>query len=335
MTTDTIKPPPDNRRGWPKTPDGTTDWERVFEDPNTGIIPLINSARTTLALRESAVAVISMLYNRKSDLTEAQQMTREMDKRIAAASDVIEARAVIIGALHIIKDRRIALAKKFVAEKKREAARTAESEADSLTPMREAGLSAGAGRKKLVIGAVAAVLVVVAGGSFLLSSDPPDTPEVGSADAAKNEITKEEPAIQPTTTEPPRSPTKPPAAEPAPELNPLDFTVKPIYWTGAAAAGRQKHLYAPTLRATDDKAVRLICLRLPQVVEAVQLRFLSEHPPDRKATAAELDTIGGRTARAINEKFGKPVIDEIRFTPGTGPRRGEPRPVALTRRCGR
>jgi len=171
-------------------------------------------------------------------------------------------------------------------------------------------------------------LLIVAVLWFVLIGDQPVSPDDEIAEAPNNDVDH----LKPPEPAPPK-PKK--AAKPAPPpQDPLEFTVKPIYWTGAAAAGRQKHLYAPTLRATDSTLVRTLCIRLPQVVETIQLQLLSEHPQDHMATPAELKAIGARTTRAINEKLGKSVVAEIRFTVGAGPRKGEPRPVALARRCG-
>jgi hypothetical protein len=50
----------------PLTP-STTDWEALFEDPDSGLIPLISSARSTDALRESSLLTIERLFTRKGD----------------------------------------------------------------------------------------------------------------------------------------------------------------------------------------------------------------------------------------------------------------------------
>ncbi len=50
----------------PLTP-STTDWEALFEAPESGLIPLISSARSTDALRQSSLLTIERLFTRKGD----------------------------------------------------------------------------------------------------------------------------------------------------------------------------------------------------------------------------------------------------------------------------
>jgi len=54
------------------------DWEAFFEDPETGVIALIASARTARALRESALVVVKQLYNRKGDPPEIERFATEL-----------------------------------------------------------------------------------------------------------------------------------------------------------------------------------------------------------------------------------------------------------------
>jgi len=55
-----------------------TDWEAFFEDPETGVIALITSAKTARALRESALVVVKQLYNRKDDPPEIERFATEL-----------------------------------------------------------------------------------------------------------------------------------------------------------------------------------------------------------------------------------------------------------------
>jgi len=63
---------------WPKTPSGAIDWERVFEDPETGLIALARRARSSKALREYMIAIVSRLYVRKDDPREVQQFVDQV-----------------------------------------------------------------------------------------------------------------------------------------------------------------------------------------------------------------------------------------------------------------
>ena len=106
----------------PSTADGTTDWEAVFEDAQTGFIPLIAQAHTPEALKECAALVIRKLFSRKSDLHEVEHFTAELAGIIrdgASDADLETMRADITGLLREIKDERIRLAHEHVARKRK------------------------------------------------------------------------------------------------------------------------------------------------------------------------------------------------------------------------
>jgi len=67
---------------WPKTEAGTIDWEAVFENPETGLIRLISGAKSAGALRDSALAVVKLLYPRKDDPPEIERFTSELQSLI-------------------------------------------------------------------------------------------------------------------------------------------------------------------------------------------------------------------------------------------------------------
>ena len=53
--------------GWPTFKDGTVDWKSVFNDPETGLIVMINNADTPEKLRACYHATINGLFSRKLD----------------------------------------------------------------------------------------------------------------------------------------------------------------------------------------------------------------------------------------------------------------------------
>lgn len=66
------------KAAWPKTKGGTIDWEVVFENAETGLIPLISGAGSVRALRDSAVVVVKLLYARQDDPPEVERFTAEL-----------------------------------------------------------------------------------------------------------------------------------------------------------------------------------------------------------------------------------------------------------------
>ncbi len=52
---------------WPQKPDGTMDWDAVFEDPERGLIHLINKAQSPEVLHQATAVVIEKLFSRRND----------------------------------------------------------------------------------------------------------------------------------------------------------------------------------------------------------------------------------------------------------------------------
>lgn len=104
---------------WPKLPDGSTDWETVFEDPVSGLIPVIAQAKTAPALRQCTVLVIEQLHTRKNDPEIVARFVTRLDEMVP---DTIPADLLpkitdgITGILRQIKDERIAKAAAHVAK---------------------------------------------------------------------------------------------------------------------------------------------------------------------------------------------------------------------------
>jgi Tfp pilus assembly protein PilN len=67
-----------SKADWPKTPSGAIDWERVFEDPEAGLIALVRRTRSAAALRECMIAIVSRLYVRKDDPLEIERFVNQL-----------------------------------------------------------------------------------------------------------------------------------------------------------------------------------------------------------------------------------------------------------------
>ena len=105
---------------WPQTPGGTTDWEVVFEDSQSGLIPMILQAKTAHALRESTLVVIRQLYTRKDDPPEVERFTRELDGLIpddTPSTSLPKVSEGVTAILRQIKTERIRKAEEFERSK--------------------------------------------------------------------------------------------------------------------------------------------------------------------------------------------------------------------------
>lgn len=107
--TDIAKP------AWPAHPNGGTDWEAVFEDPDEGLIPMIGRAQTATALRQCTVLVIKQLHMRKNDPAIVANFIAQLDAMVpddTPPGRLPKIRKAIAGVLRQIKNDRIAKAAK-------------------------------------------------------------------------------------------------------------------------------------------------------------------------------------------------------------------------------
>jgi len=73
--------------GWPTFEDGTVDWKSVFNDPETGLIAMVNNADTPEKLRASYHATINGLFSRKLDAEIREKYLYELDKYFTIKQD--------------------------------------------------------------------------------------------------------------------------------------------------------------------------------------------------------------------------------------------------------
>ncbi len=72
---------------WPTLDNGTVDWVSVFNDPETGLIAMVNRADTPDKLRACYHITIHGLFSRKSDEEVRNQYLYELDKYFTIKQD--------------------------------------------------------------------------------------------------------------------------------------------------------------------------------------------------------------------------------------------------------
>tara|TARA_R110001592_G_scaffold340261_1_gene628344 strand:+ start:217 stop:1227 length:1011 start_codon:yes stop_codon:yes gene_type:complete len=107
-----------SKPAFPQTPDGVTDWEKVFEDPDQGLITVIRTAQTSDNLRACMMIVIRQLFTRDNDELQVAQLTRQLDDLLAQSGGAVPTDAAI-AMLRQIKVQRQELAQAYLADKKR------------------------------------------------------------------------------------------------------------------------------------------------------------------------------------------------------------------------
>ena len=111
---------PDDR-SWPVTADGVMDWEAVFENPDTGFLPMIALARSPEALKQTTLVIIRTLFSRKNDESNFETYTAQLDEIVpddAPASEFDAMRAGVIELLRRIKQERQRVAAEYHASEK-------------------------------------------------------------------------------------------------------------------------------------------------------------------------------------------------------------------------
>ncbi len=148
----------------PKTPSTATDWEAAFEDPETGLIALIASARSPAALRKSAAFVIERLCIRMDDPAEIERLTAELNQLIpddTTEEDLSRIDEAVTTILRRIKEERKRKAAEFDTDEERARGGDRRHRAVQRKPApRKGSLPGSALAWGLPLGAVAAAVAV-------------------------------------------------------------------------------------------------------------------------------------------------------------------------------
>jgi hypothetical protein len=162
-----------NSYEWPKTPTGNVDWECLFEDPETGLIPYIEVASAPMTLRLNAVQVIQSLFTRRDDEGEIERLSDEINELIP--DDMADNRfpviaAALVQAMREIKGYRIRKAEEYDRQKDAEGEGGGERRGERGRHSIKKLLA----RPSMMIGgAVAASLAAAAAAVFLLAAPEP------------------------------------------------------------------------------------------------------------------------------------------------------------------
>ena len=119
-----------SKPAFPQTPSGVTDWEKVFEDPNEGLIAVIAGAPNAAALKSCLEAVTRQLFTRKGDELEITRVEGEIERMFANAGGATPTDDAV-ALLRSIKDLRTRKAQEFLARKHADAADRRAKEAGS------------------------------------------------------------------------------------------------------------------------------------------------------------------------------------------------------------
>lgn len=315
---------------WPQTPDGTIDWETVFEHPETGIIPALSAAHSKEALHKGTYVVIRQLFTRKNDEIQVANFLKELDVilgDVGGSEDLPQMRASILNLLRRIKDGRIQKAAEYVANKKKEAAageKSARRKKKQDRDRRAGELEKQKSRRMWAIVAIGVLIVALAALALTLLLGGEEQPLEEEAKSrveefSKKQETAEERAIRNT---PPPRPGLKLSAEGYPlgtvgkddikELGPVVMVLSPVSWSrnvGAGNAGRT--ILLPVLVITEQEKWTKICQQAPALTEAIGLALERVMAKTGDLSPDDLRRGGQAAMQLVNKRLGGVLVEDL------------------------
>ncbi len=291
---------------WPKTADGTTDWEVVFEDPDKGFIPLIIQAQSIASLRSGALVVIQQLFTRRADKPEIEQLKNRLDAAtsfeeisVPNEDDLASAREDIAGLLRGIKEERKKKAAEYVANK-----RGAQS-IERRTRKKKKKFFKFLTAPKVWIPALATVLVLIAGGGWMLFPGPSGKVE----GEVEGEVAEAQPA---------------PSAAVSAALVPADLeenipsivALKPVRWQDPNAKGRKREmLVLPLLGLVDEDDRQALCGWRASILDILNVILSTTFGSGVPLSPENLALAGAEVARDVNARIGRAIVKRVTLLP--------------------
>jgi len=314
---------PTRTGGFPKNPDGTIDWEIVFEAPDTGFLVLVQQARSLDGLSACTRVIIDQLFTRKNDEPERARLYQDLDGLLAGADSVDTARDSIVRLLRAIKQERLLKAAAYTANRsqrkfKRKGGAEERRDDEVLRQMFSV-------KKPLVLAIVGLWIlasVVIAVGLFVMGGDDagPVADNAPPPVASQPAPVTEAPALPPAEPAPvPKKPAKakPPAAEkpakPVPDY-PKVIHMRPMFYAvGTTRVQKSYTYYQASLVVENKDAYSAVCTRLPSVRDVINTALSQAHPKKGLATGRELAAAGAWAMSRFAAKFGPGVVARVDF----------------------
>lgn len=303
------------KAAWPKTPDGTTDWEVVFEDPQTGFIQLIAQSPSAETLRLTTTVVIDTLFTRRGDETEVARLKNQLESILNEPDGIAKQQAGVSGLLRQIKDARIEKARVYIERKRAGAAID-----------RRAGLLWKIDfllKPKVLLPIGITFIILLSGIVYALLQStigPSGSVPVAQAPA----VSEPSPTVKPTTPEtapeaqesqvaPTVTPTPdatvdatPPAAEP------IRIWLKTLRWPLTSHSTKDRPQYYAVILSVEDWDTKVsVCRRVANVMDKLYQAFNRVLPQDRKATDEEIAELKRIAPNILNQIFKMELVNSV------------------------
>lgn len=311
---------------WPQTPDGTTDWEVVFEDPETGFIQLVAQSPSADILRQTTTVVIDKLFTRRGDEVEVERLKNQLESILSQPDDITAKQTGVSGLLRQIKDTRIEKARIYIERKRAGAAID-----------RRAGLMWKIDfllKPKVLIPVGLTFIVLLSGLMYAILEStlgPTRAPTVAEAPTTQPPAVSE-PSPEPAQPKPEAvKPEKPPAEVKPPKVTPPDATqpepkpvriwLKTMRWPLTSMSTKDRPQYYAVILYVKDWDTKIgVCRFVANVMDRLYQGFNRVLPPDRKATAAEIAEMERIAPNILNQIFKAKLVDKVEVVPYGDPR---------------
>ncbi len=289
---------------FPQTPEGVTDWETVFEDPEQGLIVAVTQAPNADALRGCLLAVIGQLYTRKDDELATAQLLTEIDSLFADAQGTMPTQSVI-NLLRAIKNQRIAKAQAYLAKKDRaKADRRGHEFGRKVQRLTYLFFK----NPRLLAAATGAMLILAIGLFFSVEGLVPDA---GPSKPASLPPALQSPATAPAA-KPAPLPRAPYKSEDKPEELPPVVLFKHLSIPRAFGERQVSNsLVLPAAVLVDRDALRDVCAEAPVIYHELNVAFSDALAAGASFSKSELARIGDKLADKLNTKIGERLIERV------------------------
>lgn len=275
------------KAAWPKTPDGTTDWQYVFEDPQAGFIPLLSQAQSAEALKMIATVILQKLFTRKNDVDELTLHLARLATMIETGGAVDVLRSKVTGLLREVKEERIEKARVYIERKHAGASIDRRAgllwkvdkllEPQVLVPVAMVFVAALSGLVYMLLAQTLGTDTQVADNTTITLGDASNSEEIASLP----------------------KPGETPLTEPE---KPIIVMFKSVRWPLANQyTSVRPQYYSVVLQVKNWKEKVEICRRLPAVMDRFYSSFSEMMPPTRMPRSEELVALENVIRSSIND----------------------------------
>ncbi|MCW8916218.1 MAG: hypothetical protein OQK24_10240 [Magnetovibrio sp.] len=300
---------PSGKPAWPQTEDGTTDWEIVFEDPETGFIQLVAQSPSADILRQTTTVVIEKLFTRRGDEEEVVSLKAQLEAILTSGKDLDAQQTGVSFLLRQIKDTRIEKARIYVERKRSGAAIDRRTgwlwKIDALL------------KPKVLIPVSILFVMLITGLVFgvLQTTLGPSRPDILAQDDALTGAQQEESEDAEmdgdgkTPDDAEVEEAEPEAPPPPPER--IEIWLKTMRWPLSQLSTKDRPQYFAVILFVKDWDTKIgVCRHTVNIMDKLYQAFNHVLPQDRRATDGELSDLAAVIPSAVDQIFGSSVILE-------------------------